>query len=339
MADMTISVFFDPTHVDHLSPETHPERPERLAACLDALRSEAVEATFTDAPEASDEQLLRVHDRDYLTTLKADCPSMLTLDTYVTPASFDIAKRAAGSVCAAIGTPGRSFALIRPPGHHAGFSSAMGFCLINSVAVGAAEAIASGSADRVAIVDLDVHHGNGTQQIFWERNDVLYLSMHQYPWYPWDSGSLGEVGEGDGEGATVNIPLPAMTGDDVYITAIGRLVLPILRAFAPDLILVSAGFDAHSDDPLSLQEVSADGFGIMMSVLAKAADELCAGRIVSVLEGGYDLDALAASFVTSVKALVGDGGPFDSAHLSEGMPFGAHGLSKVIDFHGRHWNL
>lgn len=294
---------------------------------------------FRTADEASSEQLAAVHRRDHLESLLVSRPRMIDLDTYLTADSMNIAARAAGAVCAAVDTGGTALCLTRPPGHHASDARAMGFCLVNNIAVGAAHALASGAAEKVAIVDIDVHHGNGTQQIFWEEPRVLYISLHQYPWYPWESGALSEIGAGAGEGSNVNIPLPAMTGDDVYVSAIARIVLPILDTFAPDLLLVSAGFDAHDEDPLSLQQVSDGGFAMMMSLLRQAADELCAGRLVATLEGGYSLEALPRALVRSAKAMDGSEGVLDAGELGEGLPFGTHGLNQVLSFHSKRWNL
>jgi acetoin utilization deacetylase AcuC-like enzyme len=206
----------------------------------------------------------------------------------------------------------------------------MGFCLLNHAAVGAHHAIAAG-AERVYIVDYDVHHGNGTQDIFWEHPGVLYLSIHQYPWYP-GTGALEEIGVGAGSGATVNIPLRAGGGDEIYLAVMDRVVLPIGRSFRPDLVLVSAGYDAHSWDPLSLMQLSADGFGAMTAALAELADEICQGRLVMTLEGGYDLDALSDSFSSALGALSGRRAAIAPAE-------GSDELDRIVAFHRRLWEI
>lgn len=335
---MSMPIFYDPTHVGHAPAMAHPERPDRIEACVDALKRDGFD-TFISPEEAPFERMAAVHAGDHLNSLVVSRGRMIDMDTYLTPDSMRIAARAAGAVCAAVDGGGISLCLTRPPGHHAETNRAMGFCLVNNLAVGAAHALASGAADRVAVVDFDVHHGNGTQQIFWEDPRVLYISLHQYPWYPWESGALSEIGAGAGEGFNVNVPLPAMTGDDVYVSAMARIVLPILESFRPQLLFVSAGFDAHDEDPLSLQEVSDGGFAMMISLLKQAADQLCEGRLVAALEGGYSPSALPRTVVRAARAMQGLDGILDAGELSEGLPFGAHGLNKVIGFHSKRWNL
>ncbi len=295
----------------------HPEQPERIRACLEALKMSQAEARIVEPRPASREELEQVHDPgalDRLERLSTRGGGQVDQDTYVCPASFEVAVRAAGACCmaveAALEKAQRSFCLVRPPGHHASQKRAMGFCLVNHVAVGAGLALARG-AERVAVVDIDVHHGNGTQDIFWEDPRVLYLSLHQYPWYP-GTGAPEETGAGPGAGTTVNIPLPAGTGDSGYLAALTRVADPVLRNFRPDLILVSAGFDAHARDPLALMEMSAQGYAAMTSRLTALAEELCGGRIVMTLEGGYDLEGLASSFVATLQAMTGAGTPSGS---------------------------
>jgi acetoin utilization deacetylase AcuC-like enzyme len=216
----------------------------------------------------------------------------------------------------------------------------MGFCLLNHAAVGAHHALALG-AERVYIVDFDVHHGNGTQDVFWEHPGVLYLSMHQYPWYP-GTGALEETGAGAGSGTTVNIPMRAGGGDELYMAVMDRVVGPIGRIFRPDVILVSAGFDAHSWDPLSLMQLSAEGFGALTSSLKELADEVCRGRIVMTLEGGYDLDALSDSFAAALGALTGRRAALPPAKGSEELdriPQSSEELDRIQAFHRRLWEI
>jgi acetoin utilization deacetylase AcuC-like enzyme len=293
----------------HCPPGHHPERPERLVAARAALA--AVKGRFlpVEGRTATDEELARVHDGRFLEKLERlrGQQAYLDPDTYVSPQSVEVARLAAGSLVAMVeamltGPVPKGVALLRPPGHHARPSQAMGFCLLNNVAIAAAHARARGLS-RVAIVDWDVHHGNGTQEIFWRDPGVIYLSTHQFPFYP-GSGDVDEVGEGEGKGYTVNIPLAAGGGDDVYASAFERIVLPVLAAYEPELVLVSAGFDASARDPLAQMELSAPSFGWMARELARIADAKACGRIALVLEGGYDLVALEAGLAAAIDGLV-----------------------------------
>jgi acetoin utilization deacetylase AcuC-like enzyme len=249
--------------------EPHVESRERLLALLDAF--EVVEGSH-----ASREQLERCHASAYLDRLEAlEVPTMLDPDTVASETSYEAALLAAGCALEAVDRSG--FALVRPPGHHALRDRAMGFCLVDNVAVAARYAQAELGGGRVAIVDWDVHHGNGTQEIFWDDPSVLFVSLHQWPFYP------GSGGPGDGNETTVNVPLPAGSGDEDYLLAFDQLVVPAVRAFDPELLLVSAGFDAHVDDPLAGMRVTAGGF----RELARRSTAL-APRVAAVLEGGYD---------------------------------------------------
>jgi acetoin utilization deacetylase AcuC-like enzyme len=208
----------------------------------------------------------------------------------------------------------------------------MGFCLLNHVAVGAAHAATLAPSGRVAVVDFDVHHGNGTQDIFWEDPSVLYVSLHQFPWYP-GTGALEEVGEGEGKGTTVNIPLPAGTGDRVYAQAMERIVVPSLEDFGPDLIWVSAGYDAHTRDPLAMMQMSTEGFGGLTSLLVEAASDLCGGRLLVTLEGGYDLEALAASLLATLGVMGGFAGSDGRGAPPPDPPAAVAALERAIAFH------
>lgn len=300
-------IYADPASAAHDGGPGHPERPERLSACLEALDRAGLTVTTT-LPPATDAQLAGIHDAAYLGRLQRFCQrggGSIDSDTYAVPESFDIARRAAGACCLAVdralAANQRSFCLVRPPGHHASRSAAMGFCLVNHAAVAAAHALSSG-APRVAIVDPDVHHGNGTQDIFWEDPRVLYISLHQFPWYP-GSGRLEDTGGGEGAGTTINVPLPAGSTETIYLAAMQRIVIPALVDFSPEVIIVSAGFDAHTRDPLGSMELTAGGFGLVASLLASAAEELCGGRLVMTLEGGYDLAALASSVAATIASI------------------------------------
>jgi acetoin utilization deacetylase AcuC-like enzyme len=296
---------------EHQTPPGHPERPER-ADVLDAVaarwRSRGTEVV---APrEASREQLLRVHDADYIRRISETAGRAMALDpdTYTSPESHEIALLAAGAVVDGVervmGNSHRAaFALVRPPGHHAERDRARGFCLFNNVAIAAAHARALG-AGKVAIVDYDVHHGNGTQHIFEADPHVLYISTHQYPYYP-GTGAADEIGRERGRGFTVNLPLEVGAVDEDYQVAFSHVVIPVLREFEPDLLIVSAGFDAHEHDPLGGMRLTTAAFAAMTSELRAVAEECCRGRIVAAVEGGYDLHALRASLDAAIDVLHG----------------------------------
>jgi acetoin utilization deacetylase AcuC-like enzyme len=229
-------------------------------------------------------------------------------DTAVVPGSLEAAVHATGGVLGGVdlvlrGDAPSAFCLVRPPGHHACADRAMGFCYFNSVAVAARYASREHGIERLAIVDFDVHHGNGSQEIFWDDPSVLYLSTHQFPFYP-GSGNGREIGGPAAEGSTVNVPLPAGCGDAEYLRCFDRILLPQLERFQPQLLLLSAGYDAHSGDPLAGMAVSTEGYRGIVTRLRQAAEAVCAGRIVAALEGGYDLDDLAASVEASIEALL-----------------------------------
>lgn len=300
----------DPRFERHVPLGHHPERPERLVAARAGAMASGAAFERVAARPATDEELARVHDPRFLESLAAmrGRSGYLDADTYVSPESVDIARLAAGSLVAMVdqmldGPIQRGVALPRPPGHHARPAQAMGFCLLNSVAVAAAHARSRGLT-RVAIIDWDVHHGNGTQEMFWQQPGVLYVSTHQFPFYP-GTGDVDEIGEGEGKGYTVNVPLLAGAGDDVYGSAFERVVLPVLESYAPELVLVSAGFDAAMRDPLAQMEVSAEAFGWMAAGIARIADATAKGRMALVLEGGYDLVALEGSLKASIIGMMG----------------------------------
>ena len=306
---MRYGMVMDPVFLEHHVPPEHPERPDRLRAIARRLSAHpAFDRVVQVAPApAAEGALLRVHTQDHVATIRGTRQQPLhplDLDTYSGGASHDVALLAAGSVIRMIdllfrGELDSGFAAIRPPGHHAEPGKAMGFCLFNNVAVGAQWALDQGLVRRVAIVDFDVHHGNGTQAAFYHRDDVLYVSLHQHPLYP-GTGDHTEVGVGKGKGMTVNFPIPAGQTNGFYSSLLLRMVLPILTSYEPGLILVSAGFDAHRDDPLAGMLLDERGYARMAADLHRTAGEICGGRILHVLEGGYNLRALAASVETTV---------------------------------------
>jgi acetoin utilization deacetylase AcuC-like enzyme len=295
--------------LEHAPGAGHPESPARLAAVLAALD----EARFAgleriEAPAARREQLARVHAPALLESILDHAPAVglrqLDPDTLMSPGSAAAALRAAGAVCAAVDAAcgsgaRRAFCAVRPPGHHATADAAMGFCLFNNVAVGAAQALAAHGLARVAIVDFDVHHGNGTQDIFERDGRVMYVSTHQWPLYP-GTGAETETGVGN----IGNVPLPGGTGSDGFRGACRERVLPALDAFAPELVLVSAGFDAHAGDPLAGLRLATGDYAWITRELVAIAERHARGRLVSSLEGGYDLAALGESAAAHVAALM-----------------------------------
>ena len=300
---MTTGLYTHASCLGHDTGPGHPERIQRLVAILRLLDDPLYAALDRrDAPEATLDQLARIHTRAYIDEVFAAIPAVgqgeLDGDTVLSPGSGAAALHAAGAVTAAVGAVLKgeltnAFCAVRPPGHHAERDLAMGFCIFNNVSVGAAEAL-----DRVAIFDFDVHHGNGTQHIFDHDPRVLYASTHQSPLYP-GTGARTEKGVGN----IVNAPLPPYAGSEEFRDAVEEIILPALEKFRPDLLLISAGFDAHRADPLASLEFETEDYSWVTDQLVTLAAGLCGGRIVSTLEGGYDLNALAESVTAHVAAL------------------------------------
>jgi len=331
--------------VEHQTPPGHPECPER-AQVLDAVAAawghRGLEIVAPRA--ATHEQLARVHGDEFLRLIERTAGRAVKLDpdTYTSPESSEVALLAAGAVIDAVervvsGAHRASMALVRPPGHHAERDRAMGFCLYNNVAVGAAHARASG-AGKVAIVDYDVHHGNGTQHIFEADPHVLYISTHQYPFYP-GTGAADEIGHGAGEGFTVNLPLEAGAVAEDFEIAFNDVILPVLRQFEPDLLMISAGFDAHANDPLGGLRLTTEAFAAMTMALRLVAEEVCRGRVVVVTEGGYDLRAFADCISLVIDTL---NGPIAApVWPSSGIPSrrGRMAVEQARPALRRHWGL
>lgn len=321
---MSVIVVTSDRFADHLTPPGHPERVERAEVMqLVASGWAATGGTVVEPRNATDDDLRRVHAEAHIRTIgeARGRAAMIDADTFMSPESDDVARLGAGAVLTAVdhvlasGAGTRAVALVRPPGHHAEAGRAMGFCLYNNVAVGAAYARARG-LERVAILDYDVHHGNGTQWIFYEDPAVLFVSSHQYPFYP-GTGAAGETGKDAGLGFTVNFPLEAGATDADLDLVYREAAIPVLRQFRPQIIFVSAGFDAHERDPLGGLRMTTEGYATLTSRLLNAADELCEGRVVFVSEGGYDTSALAeccervielaaARAVSAPSAIAGD---------------------------------
>ncbi|RRR76385.1 MAG: histone deacetylase [Candidatus Viridilinea halotolerans] len=293
----------------------HVEQAERLVAIRNAIASSGLNRDLHhyEVHPALESDLQAVHTPRLLAQVRRLASyggGQFDSDTYVTPDSWEAATLAAGAAVGAVdavagGEVRNAFALVRPPGHHATPSRAMGFCLINNIAVAARYAVRRLGVARVAIVDYDVHHGNGTQDIFYDDPHVLFCSTHASPFYP-GSGSITEMGDhAAAPGTTLNVPLPFGTGDRGYRRAFEQVIVPAIRAFRPELIMVSAGFDAHWSDPLGPMVLSVTGFARLNQIILDLADELCGGRVVMSLEGGYNLDALAACVVASLRQLIG----------------------------------
>jgi len=291
----------------------HPERPERLRAIEAALAErDWLGWERREAPAAREEELLLVHPREHVEAIRELCRSgggAIDVDTFAGAASYEAALRSAGGACAMTrallgGETQVGFSAGRPPGHHAEPSRAMGFCLFDNVAVAAALAIAELGVERVFILDWDVHHGNGTAEIFRHRNDVLFASIHQGGIFP-GSGAREDAGSGPGEGFTINLPVPAGSEEGLWLSLLEREVLPVAARFEPQLVLISAGFDAHRDDPLAECRLEAASFGRMASLVRAAADGWGA-PVGAVLEGGYALEALAESVVATMTALAAE---------------------------------
>jgi acetoin utilization deacetylase AcuC-like enzyme len=307
---------------------------------LDVVASDfrARGGTVIEPIAATREQLARVHTPEHLDRIAAttERPMMLDADTFTSPASHEIALLAAGAAVQAarhaLQTGEVAFALVRPPGHHAEADKPMGFCLYNSVAVAAADAIASG-LDRVAIVDIDVHHGNGTQWMFYNDPRVLYVSSHQFPFYP-GTGAANDVGHGEGAGFTVNIPLEAGATDADVDLVYRDIAIPVLRAFKPQLTLISAGFDAHDADPLASLRMTAAGYGRIVARIREAAE--ASGRLALVTEGGYDLPALRECLDASIAVLSGEStAPAETEHHA--APRGERALKAVRAAQAEFW--
>ena len=339
---MTTGLIYDPIFLEHITPENHPDQPQRLEMAMNVL--EALNWLERDglvllAPRAaSEDELAAVHERGYIHEVEEAARKAAEIhagggritqrfatDTYVSAQSYEAAIRAAGAPLTAIdaimkGEIDNAYCLVRPPGHHAVAEAAMGFCLFNNVAVAARYAIDQYGLERVMIIDFDVHHGNGTQEMFYDDPRVLYFSTHQAPFYP-GTGLSNERGEGKAEGTTINVPLPASTGYETFEPVFRQVMAPAADRFDPQLILVSAGFDAHWDDPLGQLNLSTAGFAQLMNVIIEEARFLCNGRLVLVQEGGYSLDAMAACVATCINLLLGDDAAVDSLGQAPDMPY------------------
>jgi acetoin utilization deacetylase AcuC-like enzyme len=313
---MSLILIHSDRFLDHQPPPGHPERVDRGEVMRSIATAWKQRGRIVQAPRAAtQEELRRVHSAAHLAAIDKTAGRAVSLDpdTYTSSDSRDVALLAAGAAIGAVDAivqsrATRVLALVRPPGHHAERERAMGFCLYNNVAAAAAHALALGM-ERIVVMDYDVHHGNGTQWIFYEDPRVLYVSTHQYPFYP-GTGAAGDVGRGNGAGFTVNAPLEAGSTDGDYDEVFKAIVIPVIDQFRPELILISAGYDAHERDPLARMRLSTAGYGVLTKALCDAAARHCQGRLAAMTEGGYDLTALKACLESTITVL--DEGPVPS---------------------------
>ncbi len=336
--EVNVLVASHPSSLKHDTSRNHPERPERVSAVLSGIDDSGLEVVTLESPEILRSELALVHDPEYIAMLETFCRlggGALDMDTIVSSETWEAALTAAGGVAAltramADGFDGVGFAVTRPPGHHAVADRAMGFCLFNNVAVTAV--LLRSHGERVAILDWDVHHGNGTQSIVMEDPGVLYVSLHQSPFYPFE-GEVEDIEAGAAKGTTINIPLPAGTGGDMYLRAWNEVVLPVVAEFSADWVLVSAGYDSHVNDYLGQFRLKSADFGLLAAALAGVHEP---NRTVVVLEGGYDLDALRESTDATLRGFDGDVAAVDPL---TSPPEATAALETAALAVSRHWSL
>ncbi len=335
---MAVGYVYHPIYLKHDTGQ-HVEVAARLQAIVSHLEKTGLKSQLNliEPRPASIEEIALVHQREYIKEIEEKAASgggWLDLDTVMSSGSYEAALYAAGGVIRAVaavmnGEVASAFALVRPPGHHATSSYAKGFCLFNNIAIATEYALAEYNLERILIVDFDVHHGNGTQEAFYDNPRVMYISAHQYPFYP-GTGGLKETGSGAAKGTNINVPLPAGCGDGEYLNVFEQIIVPAARRFKPQLIMVSAGYDAHWADPLAMMQVSVTGFGQMVGTIKGLADELCGGRLVLTLEGGYHLEALAASVKATFDRLLGNTTISDPLGQSPHR-FGTDNIDRLIE--------
>jgi acetoin utilization deacetylase AcuC-like enzyme len=340
---MKVGLVYDPIYLKH-DTGGHVESAQRLEAIISHLEETGLKKKLTliKPRPASVEELSLVHTKQHISYIKGVAGKgggWIDADTVMSPDSYEAALYAAGGTILAAeavmeGKVKSAFALVRPPGHHATPRRAMGFCLFNNIAIAAKHALAR-YVERVLIIDFDVHHGNGTQEIFYDRPEVMYISTHEYPFYP-GTGGVEETGRGAAKGTKVNIPLPAGCGDSEYLQVFEQVITPAAKKFKPQLVLVSAGYDAHWADELAMMQLSVSGFAKIAGIIRELADELCEGRLVFALEGGYNLRALAASIKATLDILLGNTAiddPLGQSPHSATAPKIDHLLTAIKEVH------
>ncbi len=336
---MATGYVYHPIYLQH-DTGRHVEVAARLEAVISHLEETGLKPKLVpiEPRPATVDEIALVHQRDYIKGIEqaaARGGGALDPDTVMSADSYQAALYAVGGVIRAVeavmaGEVANAFALVRPPGHHATANQAMGFCLFNNVAVAAEYALKEYKLEHILIVDFDVHHGNGTQATFYDNPKVMYISTHEYPFYP-GTGAINEVGSGEGRGTTLNVPLPAGCGDEEYLAVFEQVIVPAARRFQPQLILGSVGYDGHWADPLAMMQLSVGGFAGMTGVIKGLAEELCEGRLVLTLEGGYNLEAIAASVKATFDVLLGnDGGELSGAPPRPAEPPNISGLIAEI---------
>ncbi len=342
---MTVCIVYDPIYLKH-DTGAHVENYGRLVSTMEVLEESRLldELTRLSPRAATYEEISLVHSSHHIARVESYSSrggGWLDGDTVASPDSYTVALYAAGGVLRGLdavmnGEVNHAFALVRPPGHHATRDQAMGFCLFNNIAIAAKYAMANYNLERILIADFDVHHGNGTEEIFYSDPNVLYFSTHQYPHYP-GTGRISDDGSGEGKGATINVPLPAFCGDDEYHRVYREILVPVAKRFEPQFILVSAGYDLHWADQLSAMQVTVGGFASITDIIKGLADELCQGRLLFSLEGGYNLKALAFSIRACLEVLLGSplsddplGNPYDGSSPRDIDSI----LGQVVSTHG-----
>ncbi len=343
----SLAIIKDDRYLEHNPGEGHPESPNRLRVIYDLIDKEFADLPIIAPRLATESELALIHDPFYIQTVaktEGKVHSQLDADTGLSAQSYEIARLAAGGLVEAVDkildpsrsalpTPHSVFAFVRPPGHHAEPNRGMGFCIFNNIAIAAEYAKQKYDLQRILIVDWDLHHGNGTQRVFYDDPGVLFFSSHQYPYYP-GSGNFNEVGSGIGEGFTVNAPFPAGFGDAEYCHVYDTVLKPIALEYRPELVLVSAGFDPYREDPLGGMKVSEEGFGALAAIVKSIADRTCDGKVLITLEGGYNPQGLREGVRSVLNTFLGQ-----APHHAGGAPSPAaeQVIKKISAVQGRYW--
>lgn len=349
--DGSTILIYHPFYLEHANPQGHPEQSERLSVTYQLLKESRLLSNLKliSPFEAAEEIICMVHDSQYVNSVKEVAElggGYIDADTIISPSSFKAAALAVGGVLSAVdnlcsGENLRAFCLLRPPGHHATAQVGMGFCIFNNLAVGAKYAFDKYKISRILIIDWDAHHGNGIQDIFYDSPHVLYVSLHQYPLYP-GTGEIAEVGQGKGEGYTVNIPLPAGSGDEIYLEVFLRIIAPVAFQFKPELIMVAAGYDGHFADPLASLKLTTSGYARMTKEVLSLASS-SGGKVIFSLEGGYNLEALSYSILVTLSELAGIerevSDPFGAPKNVLQIADGRKNLDLVIENLSSYWDL